>query len=194
MSTEKIIDILKKSEALLEGHFLLSSGKHSNRYVQCAKVLKNPAYAAEVLKPVVESVRELPIDLIVGPAMGGIIVAYEMGRQLGLEAVFTERKDGEMQLRRGFEIQRGAKILITEDVVTTGKSTLEVKRLLEELGGEVIGVASIVDRRAGDIELGIPLYSAIKLEIESYDPDSCPICEKGLKIEKPGSREEKACS
>lgn len=190
----EIIDILKKSEALLEGHFLLSSGKHSNRYVQCAKVLKNPAYAAAVLKSVVDAVKEIEIDLIVGPAMGGIIVAYEMGRQLGIEAIFTERKDGEMQLRRGFEINKGDRILITEDVVTTGKSTLEVKSLLEELGGKVVAVASIVDRRASGIDLGIPLYSAIKLEIESYSPDSCPICEKGLKIEKPGSREEKACS
>lgn len=193
MSTDRIIDILRKSEALLEGHFLLSSGKHSNRYVQCAKVLKNPAYAAEVLKPVTEAVKDLSIDLVAGPAMGGIIVAYEIGRQLGLEAIFTERKDGEMQLRRGFKINKGAKILISEDVVTTGKSTLEVKRLLEELGGIVVGVATIVDRRAVGIDLGVPLYSAIKLEIESYSPDDCPLCETGLKIEKPGSREEIAC-
>lgn len=191
MSTKKILEILKKSEALLEGHFLLSSGKHSNRYVQCAKVLKNPAYAAEVLEPVVAQVKDLAIDIIVGPAMGGIVVAYEMGRQLGLEALFTERKDGEMQLRRGFEIKTGARILITEDVVTTGKSTLEVKALLEELGGTVIGVAAMVDRRAEGVELGIPVYSTIKLEIESYEANSCPLCEKGLRIEKPGSREEK---
>lgn len=194
MSSDKVLEVLKSTEALLEGHFLLSSGKHSNRYVQCAKVLKNPVHAEIVLKPVVEKVRDLSIDLIVGPAMGGIIVAYEMGRQLGKEAIFTERKDGEMQLRRGFEIKKGDRILITEDVVTTGKSTLEVKKLLEELGGIVIGVACIVDRRGAEEDLGIPLYSSVKLEIKSYDANNCPICEKGLKIEKPGSREEKACS
>lgn len=127
MSKVDVVDILKKSDALLEGHFLLSSGKHSNRYVQCAKVLRFPEYAAEVLSTVVEQIKDLDIDLVVGPAMGGVIVSYELGRQLGKEAVFTERKDNTMELRRGFEVKKGAKIIIAEDVVTTGKSTMETK-------------------------------------------------------------------
>lgn len=188
MSDERIIQILKDCEALLEGHFLLSSGKHSNRYIQCAKVLRYPRHAEEVLKVVVDKVKDLDFDLIVGPAMGGVVVSYEMGRQLNMEAIFTERKDNEMQLRRGFEIKKGAKILITEDVVTTGKSTLEVKRLLEELGGEVVAVACLADRRAENVDLGIPVYSTIKLDIKTYDADNCPLCEQGLTIEKPGSR------
>ncbi|EOE7232380.1 orotate phosphoribosyltransferase [Clostridioides difficile] len=188
MSKVDVVDILKKSDALLEGHFLLSSGKHSNRYVQCAKVLRFPEYAAEVLSTVVEQIKDLDIDLVVGPAMGGVIVSYELGRQLGKEAVFTERKDNTMELRRGFEVKKGAKIIIAEDVVTTGKSTMETKRVLEALGGEVVGVACIADRTNHDI--GMPIYSAIKLDIQVYESDECPLCEEGkLPVVKPGSRE-----
>lgn len=185
---KKVIDILKKTEALLEGHFLLSSGKHSREYVQCAKVLSYPKYAEEVLKPVVDKVKYLDIDILVGPAMGGIIVAYEMGRQLGKEAIFTERKDGEMTLRRGFQIKEGQKVLITEDVVTTGKSTMETKKVIESLGGQVIAVASIVDRTGGKSELDIPLYSSISFQIDTYEKDNCPMCKEGKEIVKPGSR------
>ncbi|GAA3644942.1 orotate phosphoribosyltransferase [Asaccharospora irregularis] len=188
MSKVDVIDILKKSDALLEGHFLLSSGKHSNRYVQCAKVLRFPEYAEKVLRTVVEQIKDLNIDLVVGPAMGGVIVSYELGRQLGKETVFTERKDGEMQLRRGFEVKKGAKIIIAEDVVTTGKSTIETKKALEELGGEVIGVACIANRTNDDI--GMPIYSAIKLEIQVHDANNCPLCKEGkIELVKPGSRE-----
>ncbi len=183
-----VVEILKKSDALLEGHFLLSSGKHSNRYVQCAKVLRFPEYAAQVLSTVVEQIEDLDIDLVVGPAMGGVIVSYELGRQLNKETVFTERKDGVMELRRGFEVKPGAKIIIAEDVVTTGKSTIETKEALEKLGGEVIGVACIANRTSKDI--GMPIYSAIKLDIQVHDPENCPICKEGkIALEKPGSRE-----
>ena len=180
MSKVDVVEILKKSDALLEGHFLLSSGKHSNRYVQCAKVLRYPEYAAQVLSTVVDQIKDLDIDLVVGPAMGGVIVSYGLGRQLNKEAVFTERKDGVMQLRRGFEVKPGAKIIISEDVVTTGKSTLETKKALEELGGEVIGVACIADRTSAPI--GMPIYSAIKLDIQVHEADDCPLCKEG-KIE-----------
>ncbi|KGG79737.1 orotate phosphoribosyltransferase [Caloranaerobacter azorensis H53214] len=189
MDEKKVIEILKECDALLEGHFLLSSGKHSDRYVQCAKVLRYPDFAEKVLKVVVDKVKDLKIDKVVGPAMGGVIVSYEMGRQLGKEAIFTERKDGVMQLRRGFKINKGDKILITEDVVTTGKSSLEVKDVIEKFGGEVIGIACIVDRRADNVDLGLPVFSAIKLDIKTYDKGDCPLCKKGLPIEKPGSRE-----
>ena len=188
MSKVDVVEILKKSDALLEGHFLLSSGKHSNRYVQCAKVLRFPEYAAQVLSTVVEQIKDLDIDLVVGPAMGGVIVSYELGRQLNKETVFTERKDGVMELRRGFEVKPGDKIIIAEDVVTTGKSTIETKKALEALGGEVIGVACIANRTNDDI--GMPIYSAIKLEIQVHDADACPLCQAGeLELVKPGSRE-----
>ena len=188
MSKVDVVEILKKSDALLEGHFLLSSGKHSNRYVQCAKVLRFPQYAEQVLSTVVEQIKDLDIDLVVGPAMGGVIVSYELGRQLNKETVFTERKDGVMELRRGFEVKPGAKIIIAEDVVTTGKSTIETKEALEKLGGEVIGVACIANRTSKDI--GMPIYSAIKLDIQVYDADECPLCKEGkIELVKPGSRE-----
>ncbi|CEP85687.1 orotate phosphoribosyltransferase [Paraclostridium sordellii] len=188
MSNVNVVEILKECDALLEGHFLLSSGKHSNRYVQCAKVLRFPNQAEKVLSTVVDQIKDLDIDLVVGPAMGGVIVSYELGRQLDKESVFTERKDGQMQLRRGFEVKPGAKIIIAEDVVTTGKSTIETKKALEELGGEVIGVACIADRTNHDI--GMPIYSAIKLDIKVYEADNCPLCEEcKIELVKPGSRE-----
>lgn len=188
MENSNIVEILKDSDALLEGHFLLSSGKHSNRYIQCAKVLRFPDRAEKVLASVVNQIKALDIDIVVGPAMGGVVVSYELGRQLGKEAIFTERKNNIMELRRGFEIKKGAKIIIAEDVVTTGKSTIETKKVLEELGGEVIGVACIADRTSEDI--GMPIYSAIKLDIQVYDADECPLCKEGkIEVIKPGSRE-----
>lgn len=181
-----MINILRESQALLEGHFLLTSGKHSNRYVQCAKVLRYPDKAEAILKPVAEKLKEMDIDLLVGPAMGGIIVAYELGRQLGKEAIFTERVDGKMELRRGFEVKKGQRIVICEDVVTTAKSSMEVKKLLESMGAEVIALASIIDRTAGNVD--IELISSIKLEIETFEADDCPLCKQGIEYVKPGSR------
>jgi len=181
-----VLELLKETEALLEGHFLLSSGRHSNRYVQCAKLLQYPDKAEAVIKTVVEKIKDLDFDVVVGPAMGGIIVAYELGRQMKKPAIFTERENGVMTLRRGFEIKKGQKVLITEDVVTTGKSSLEVVELIKELGGIVVGIASIVDRKSNEIPF--PLYSAIKLEIENYDRDNCPLCKENIPYIKPGSR------
>lgn len=182
-----MMELLKESGALLEGHFLLSSGKHSNRYVQCAKVLRYPDKAAAILAPVAEQLRKMEIDLLVGPAMGGILVAYELGRQLGLEAIFTERVDNVMQLRRGFEVKEGSKIVICEDVVTTGKSSLEVRDLLESMGAKVVAIASIIDRTTGEIPLD--LISALRVEIDSYEADVCPLCQDGGQPPiKPGSR------
>jgi len=192
MTHEETLKILKEVEAVLDGHFLLSSGKHSGGYCQCAKLLRFPDKAAQVLEGVVEQVKDLPITKVCGPAMGGVIVSYEIARQLGKESIFTERKDGEMQLRRGFEVGAGDKILITEDVVTTGKSTMETVRALEAMGAEVIGVACIADRRAADCALTLPVYSAIKLDIKAYDPEDCPICKEGkIELVKPGSRDMK---
>lgn len=187
------LSILKEVEAVLEGHFLLSSGKHSGGYCQCAKLLRFPDKAEQVLKSVADQVRSLDITKVCGPAMGGIIVSYELGRQLQKESIFTERKDGEMQLRRGFSVGPEDRVLIAEDVVTTGKSTMETVRALEAAGAKVVGVACIVDRRAEDCVLTLPVYSAQKLTIDAYDPQDCPICKEGrIPVEKPGSREMKA--
>lgn len=180
------IELLKESGALLEGHFLLSSGKHSDRYVQCAKLLQYPKMAEEALKSVVEQVKDLDFDVVVGPAMGGILVAYELGRQLHKPAIFVEREDGVFIIKRGFSITLGQKVLIAEDVVTTGKSSYEAIKLIEEHGGIVIGIASIVNRSNGDIKY--PLYSATKLNINTYDKENCPMCKEGKPIIKPGSR------
>ncbi len=184
----EVWEILKKTGAILGGHFLLSSGMHSDGYIQCARILQYPSYATQVIKLIADKVRHLEIDLVVGPALGGIIVAYELGRQLNKKAMFAERKEGIMQLRRGFVIKPGEKVLITEDVITTGKSTMEVKELVEKRGAEVIGVACIVDRRSKEYSLPLPLYSALLMNIKTYSPEECPLCRRGAPLENPGSR------
>lgn len=181
-----VINILKESGALLEGHFLLSSGKHSNRYCQCAKLLQYPDKAEKVISIVKEKVKDLNIDVIVGPAMGGITPAYELGRQLNIRTIFTERVDNIMTLRRGFEIKKGEKVLIMEDVVTTGKSSLETAKVIESYGAEVIGIGCIVDRKSSQID--ITLYSSVELDFETYDAGNCPLCKNGSVPVKPGSR------
>lgn len=181
-----VIDTLKEVDALLEGHFLLSSGKHSNRYCQCAKLLQYPDKSEKVLKVVRDKLKNVDFDIIVGPAMGGIVVAYELARQLGKPGIFSERVDGNMTFKRGFEIKKGQKVLISEDVITTGKSSLEVAEIIKNAGAEVVALACIVDRSS--IDIPYPVYSAVKLEIESYDADKCPLCKEGIPYIKPGSR------
>lgn len=181
-----VVEILKECDALLEGHFLLSSGKHSNKYCQCAKLMQYPDKTEKVISIVAEKVKDLGIDVIVGPAMGGITAAYELGRQLNIRAIFTERENNVMTLRRGFEIKPGERILIMEDVVTTGKSSMETAKVLEQYGGKVIGIGCILDRKVSEIEL--PLYSAVELVFDTYEEENCPLCKNGSKPIKPGSR------
>jgi len=194
---EEILTLLRDSGAMLEGHFLLSSGRHSDRYFQCAKLLRYPDRAAAALAGVAERIKrdiqagKLEIDAVVGPAMGGIIVAYELGRQLGLPAFFTERDDtGIMTLRRGFEAHPGQKILIAEDVVTTGKSYGECAAVLEGLGANIAALACVVDRRQSGIIVPWPFYPACKLEVTDWEADSCDLCKKGIPAVKPGSRKQ----
>ncbi|AYD39706.1 orotate phosphoribosyltransferase [Clostridium fermenticellae] len=188
-NTDKmVIDTLKETGALLEGHFLLSSGRHSDKYCQCAKLLQYPDKAERVLKVVADELKDLDFDIIVGPAMGGVVVSYELARQTGKPGIFAERQDGKMTIRRGFEIKRGQKAIISEDVITTGKSFLEVADVIKALGGEVVGITCIVDRRARGVEVEYPLYSAVKLNIESYEKKECPMCKDGTPYIKPGSR------
>ncbi|MGE5628486.1 MAG: orotate phosphoribosyltransferase [Solirubrobacterales bacterium] len=183
-----VLDTLKEVGALLEGHFLLSSGKHSNRYCQCAKLLQYPDKAEKVLKVVADQLKDVDFDMVVGPAMGGVVVSYEVARQVKKPGIFAERQDGEMTIRRGFEINKGQKVIISEDVITTGKSSLEVAKVIEELGAEVVGLCCIVDRRAEGVEFPYPIYSAVKLEIKSFDKEECPMCKEGTPYVKPGSR------
>lgn len=181
-----VVEILKECGALLEGHFLLSSGRHSNRYCQCAKLMQYPDKTEQVISLVADKVRELTVDVVVGPAMGGITAAYELGRQLGVRAIFTERENNVMVLRRGFEIKHGERILIMEDVVTTGKSSMETAAVLEAMGGKVVGIGCIVDRMSAEIQL--PVYSAAELKFETYEANNCPLCASGSSPVKPGSR------
>ncbi|MDR0720422.1 MAG: orotate phosphoribosyltransferase [Treponema sp.] len=192
---DNVIDLLKQSGALLEGHFLLSSGRHADRYFQCARLLQYPDRAAAVLSGVAARLKtgmeagEIKIDAIVGPAMGGIIVAYELGRQLGLPAFFTERDEsGAMTLRRGFEVKKGDHILIAEDVVTTGKSSLESAGVLEKAGAEITALACVVDRREEGVPLLWPLYAAVKVQVANWEAGDCELCKKGIPALKPGSR------
>jgi orotate phosphoribosyltransferase len=192
---EKVLTLLRDSGAMLEGHFLLSSGRHSDRYFQCAKLLQYPDKAAAALADVVERIRadiaagNIAVDAVAGPAMGGIIAAYEIGRQLGLPAFFTERDDtGTMTLRRGFEVTPGQHILITEDVVTTGKSYGECAAVIKGRGAIVAALACVVDRRQPGIEVPWPFYPACSVNAANWDAGDCELCKKGIPAVKPGSR------
>jgi orotate phosphoribosyltransferase len=190
-----LIELLRESGAMLEGHFLLSSGRHSDKYFQCAKLLQYPDRAALALEPVVKQIQadmaagKLALDAVVGPAMGGIIAAYELGRQLGLPAFFTERDEtGAMNLRRGFTIEPGQRVLIAEDVVTTAKSSGECAAVLESLGAKIAALSCLVDRRLEGIRAPWPLYAASKIAVENWDAENCELCKKGVPLVKPGSR------
>jgi orotate phosphoribosyltransferase len=182
----KALELLKECGALLEGHFLLSSGKHSNRYCQSALLLRYPEKAREALAVVVEKLKGQKIDAVIGPALGGIVVAYELARQLGIPGMYAERENDLLTLRRGFSVEKGMRILIAEDVVTTGKSTLETAALIEAAGGTVVGVGCLADR--GESTLPFPVFSATRLDIQSWEAKECPLCAKGLPFVKPGTR------
>ena len=192
MTMEHNLEILKSCDAFLEGHFLLSSGRHSSAYCQMAYLQQYPDKCAEAMKSVADQLRDMEIDVIVGPAMGGIVYAYELARQLGKRAIFTERVDNVMTLKR-FAIQPGERCLIAEDVVTTGISSLETKRVIEEAGGVCLGIACVVDRTKADAPSPIDiLASAVKLDLPNYLPEECPICREGkLPLVHLGSRKMK---
>ncbi len=184
-----LIQTFLDCEALLEGHFLLSSGLHSNRYLQCAKVLQYPEIAGKLGKLIAEKFNDTEIDLVVGPAMGGIVIAQEVGHALNKRTIFSERENGKMTLRRGFEISEGEKILVVEDVITTGGSAKEVGEMLTAGGANVVGFGSIIDRSGGAADFPAPFRSLEKVEVETFEPETCPLCAAGTKAIKPGSRE-----
>ncbi|MEW6621927.1 MAG: orotate phosphoribosyltransferase [Bacillota bacterium] len=188
LTREEIIEILERTNSLKTGHFILSSGLHSSRYVQCALVLSYPWEAEKLCRDLAEKFSGMDIDIVVGPALGGVVVAYELARALNVQGIFSERQDGKMALRRGFEIKAGQKVLVVEDVVTTGGSAKEVIELVKEAGGEVAAVASIIDRSGGQADFGVPFKSLLELDIPTYKPEVCPLCKEGSLAEKPGSR------
>jgi orotate phosphoribosyltransferase len=188
MSEQQILEIFQRHGALLEGHFLLSSGLHSNRYVQCALVLQHPEAATLLGARLAEHFSGIPVDLVVGPALGGVLVAQEVARALGTRALFTEREQGRMCLRRGFYVEPGERALVVEDVVTTGGSTREVIEALTAAGAQVVGVGALIDRHAGSLDFTVPFHALLRLEIAAYEPGSCPLCQSGSTPVKPGSR------
>jgi len=189
MDQNEILQIFLDTGALLQGHFLLTSGKHSAQYMQCAQVLQYPRKAAQLGQELAAKFAGTEIDTVIGPAMGGIIVAHEIGRSLGIKAIFTERQNGEMALRRGFILSPGEKVLVVEDVITTGGSVKEVIAIVREAGAIPVGVGVLVDRSGGKADFdGLLLHSLLQMDIEAYEADQCPLCAKGLPWEKPGSR------
>ena len=198
-----IEQIYKDAGALLEGHFILSSGNHSNRYLQSAKVLEDPKRAEVLAGALAEMIREsgITVDTVCAPALGGVLAGYELARQLGVRSIFVERKEGKMELRRGFEVAKGEKILICEDIITTGGSAMEAAAIIEELGAEVVAFAALANRgfcqREGSssaakpeckLPQNIPFFALEDFKFEMYSPESCPLCKAGSVAIKPGSR------
>ncbi len=185
---EEILNIFRQRGALLEGHFLLSSGLHSPMYLQCALVLQYPDLATELCFKLGAQFRTEKFDFVIAPALGGIIVAQEVAKSLGVRAMFAERVDGKLTLRRGFSISEGEKGLVVEDVITTGGSTKETMRVVTKAGGTVAAVGSLIDRSGGTADFGVPFKALVTLSIDTFQPKDCPLCEKGIPAVKPGSR------
>lgn len=188
MTKEEVLAIFRKTGVLLEGHFRLTSGRHSGQYLQCAQVLQYPGYAADLSRELARAFANQGVDTVIGPALGGIIIAYEVARELGARALFAERENGVMTLRRGFGIEPGERVLVVEDVVTTGGSVNEVLEIVTALQGQAVGVGVLVDRSGGRVNFGVPLKALLEMEIASYSPAECPLCREGVPLVKPGSR------
>jgi orotate phosphoribosyltransferase len=187
LKSEEILSVFKETGALLEGHFLLTSGLHSNRYFQCAKVLQYPWHAEKLCMELSEQLRDMKPDVVVSPAVGGIIVGQETARHLKSRSVFMEREEGRMTLRRGFEIGAGERVIVIEDVTTTGGSVKEVIQAAGYSGGRVVAVGALVDRSGGRIDFGVPYMSLLRMDVVTYQPDQCPLCRDSKPV-KPGSR------
>ena len=190
LSSEESLKILKETKALIDGHFILSSGFHSPRYVQCAQLLSKPNKASQICNSLAEKIKSSfeDFDLILSPAMGGIIIGYEIGRILNKETIFSERVDGEFKLRRDFLIKKNNKVLIIEDVITTGKSSLECSKLASSAGAKIVGYACIIDRSKGESAIKEKIVSQIELDIPTYTNDNLPKSLSLIKAVKPGSR------
>ena len=188
MKETDVRELLVKTGAILEGHFLLTSGLHSSLYVEKFQVLQYPEYTAKVCAALAEQFANENVELVIGPVTGGILLAHEVGKNLGTRAIFTERENGKMTLRRGFKIKPGERVLIVEDIVTTGGSVFEVLDVVRQHGGEPVGVGILVDRSGNNVDFGIPAKALLHLTVPTYRPDSCPLCAQGQEITKRGSK------
>jgi orotate phosphoribosyltransferase len=188
MTDREALDLFRQSGALLEGHFKLSSGLHSDRYLQSALVLQHPDFAEQLGRALGERTRHLQATAVLSPALGGVVIGQEVGRALHVRALFAERQDGVLTLRRGFTLDPSDRVLIVEDVITTGGSTRETIAVATAAGAQVVGAASIIDRASGASRLDVPLQSLVKLQVAAHDPGRCPLCAQGLPVVKPGSR------
>ena len=190
---EPFEDLLRRTGALLEGHFVLTSGLHSPYYVQCARMLQHLEYAEALGGCLADRFRDYEVDAVLSPAVGGLIIGHETARALGARrALFGEREDGMMALRRGFDLQPGERVLIVEDVITTGGSVRELIRLVQEAEATVVGVGAILDRSGGQVDLGVLLRALLTMQMPTYQPEACPLCQQGSVPVKPGSRQQEA--
>ncbi len=188
MNADEVMEVLRRTEAVSEGHFRLTSGKHSDFYIQCAMLMQNPEEASVLCRELARQFVGQQVDVVVGPSTGAIIMAYEIAKELGARALFTERDDKVMALRRGFTIKPGERVLAVEDVVTTGGSVLEVVDLATKLGGDVVGIASFVDRSGGNVKFEKPFKALATINSNVFNPEDCPLCRQGTPAIKPGSR------
>ena len=188
MNEKDVLKLFEQHGALLKGHFKLSSGLHSEKYLQCALVLQYPDITQKLSKELAGKFAKEKIDVVIGPALGGVTLAYEVARAIGSRGLFAERRDGKMALRRGFSISEGEKVLVVEDVVTTGGSTKEVIDLVKSFGADVVGVGSIIDRSSAKINFGVPFEALSKISAETFGEKDCPLCKKIAPVTKPGSR------
>jgi len=188
MTQDEVLEIYRSTGALLTGHFLLSSGLHSDRYLQSALVLQQPDTATRLCAELARHYRDQRIEVVIAPALGGVFVSHETARALGIRALFAERVNGELTLRRGFTIRPGERVLVVEDVITTGKSTKETIEVVRRAGGVVVAAAALVDRSGGTANVGVPHHSLVTLQVPTYEPAACPMCKAGSTPVKPGSR------
>lgn len=188
VTAESVLDLFRRVGALLEGHFRLTSGLHSPGYLQCALVLQHPREAENCGAAIADRVRGLGIDTVLSPALGGIVIGQEVARALGARAIFAERQDGTLTLRRGFSIHPGEKVLVVEDVVTTGGSTRETIEVARAAGAQVVAAGAIIDRSGGQQRLDVPFHALATISLPTYQPDACPLCAAGQPVTKPGSR------
>ncbi len=191
IKTEEVMKKFEEAGAIQKGHFKLTSGVHSDTYIQCAQIMQHPEFMHNLCSELGKKFRGDDIDVIVGPAIGGIIMAHVMARVLGpwVRAIFTERENGKMTLRRSFEIKEGEKVLVVEDVTTTGSSVREVMDIVKSRQGKVVGVGVLIDRSGGKVDFGIKTEKLLTVDIKTYLPEECPLCKKGIPVVKPGSRE-----
>jgi orotate phosphoribosyltransferase len=188
MLPAQVLDLFRRRGALLEGHFRLTSGLHSTGYLQCALVLQHPADAEALGRALALQLEDKTPAVVLSPALGGIVIGHEVARALGVRAIFAERQEGRLMLRRGFTLEPGARVIVVEDVVTTGGSTRETIEVAREAGAAIVGSASIIDRSGGGDPTGVSLTTLARVELPVYQPDACPLCQQGLPVVKPGSR------